>query len=411
MQPPGQLGAFRQELANLKASKSTWGAIEAWIAGFRPFLRNYFPEHVADFDKLATTPKWMVRVGALPISNEELPGDMKRAEDAQRNLLAFLDTLLQLASDRSSQTRPVTEPIPYIPFRPYKRFVAQSFGIAEYHDHIQKAALESGAEEEELQRSGGRQAVVDSIRRHQPTFDPAEGQQPYDPAWVKLKPILVRAGLKPVDETVTLTDIMAFLDATDPAQITGETNMPNTRNVFVIHGRNLPARDAMFDFLRAVGLNPLEWGQAVKMTGKGSPYIGEVLDAAFSNAQAVVVVLTGDDVARLRDDLLADNDPDYERNLTQQARPNVLFEAGMAFGRHSDRTIMVQIGQLRPFSDVAGKHAIHFRGTAEQRTELRERLKTAGCAVTDGGTDWLKAGNFDEAVRLATPAPSGKKKS
>jgi hypothetical protein len=41
------------------------------------------------------------------------------------------------------------------------------------------------------------------------------------------------------------------------------------------------------------------------MTGKGSPYIGEVLDAAFSNAQAVVVVLTGDDFARLRDDLLA----------------------------------------------------------------------------------------------------------
>jgi predicted nucleotide-binding protein len=186
------------------------------------------------------------------------------------------------------------------------------------------------------------------------------------------------------------------------AEINWETNMPNTRNVFVIHGRNRPARDAMFDFLRAAGLNPLEWGQAVKMTGKGSPYIGEVLDAAFSNAQAVVVVLTGDDLARLRDDFLETHDPDYERNLSQQARPNVLFEAGMAFGRHSDRTIMVQIGHLRPFSDVAGKHAIHFTGTAEQRTDLRERLKTAGCAVTEGGTDWLKAGNFDEAARLTT---------
>jgi predicted nucleotide-binding protein len=408
---PGQLGAFRQELAKLKSSKSTWGAIETWIAGFRPFLRNYFPEHVADFDMIATTPKWIVRVGALPISNEELPGDVKRAEDAQRKLLAFLDTLLQLTDDRSSQTGPVTEPIPYMPFRPYKRFVAQSFGIAEYHDHIQKAALESGAEEEELQRSGGREAVVASIRRHQPTFDPSEAQQPNDKAWVKLKPILVRAGLNPVDENVTLTDIMAFLDATDPAQFRGETNMQDTRNVFVIHGRNRPARDAMFEFLRAVGLNPLEWGQAVKMTGKGSPYIGEVLDAAFSNAQAVVVVLTGDDLARLRDDFLEENDPDHEKNLTQQARPNALFEAGMAFGRHSDRTIMVQIGQLRPFSDVAGKHAIHFKGAAEQRTELRERLKTAGCAVTEGGTDWLSAGNFDEATRLATPTSPRKKKA
>jgi predicted nucleotide-binding protein len=298
----------------------------------------------------------------------------------------------------------VTEPVPYMPFRPYKRFVAQSFGLAEYHGHLQKAALESGADEIELQRLGGREAVLASIRRHLPTFDPTQAQSAYDPAWVKLKPILIRAGLKPVDETTTLTDIKAFLDATEPANLIGEKNMLNSRNVFVIHGRNRPARDAMFDFLRAVGLNPLEWGQAVKMTGKGSPYIGEVLDAAFSNAQAVVVVLTGDDLARLREDFIESSDPDYEKNLTPQARPNVLFEAGMAFGRHSDRTIMVQIGHLRPFSDVAGKHAIQFIGTAEQRTELRERLKTAGCAVTEGGTDWLKTGNFDKAARLATPA-------
>jgi predicted nucleotide-binding protein len=190
----------------------------------------------------------------------------------------------------------------------------------------------------------------------------------------------------------------------------GEMNMPNTRNVFVIHGRNRAARNAMFDFLRAVGLNPLEWGQAVKKTGKGSPYIGEVLDTAFSNAQAVVVVLTGDDLARLREEFVEDNDEDYERNLTQQARPNVLFEAGMAFGRHAERTIMVQLGTLRPFSDIAGKHAIHFRDSPEQRTELRERLKTAGCAFAEGGTDWLKAGNFDEALRLATGVPPGTKR-
>ncbi|MCZ7537472.1 MAG: nucleotide-binding protein [Acidimicrobiia bacterium] len=31
----------------------------------------------------------------------------------------------------------------------------------------------------------------------------------------------------------------------------------------------------MFDFLRAIGLQPIEWTQAVALTGKGSPYIGE----------------------------------------------------------------------------------------------------------------------------------------
>ena len=60
------------------------------------------------------------------------------------------------------------------------------------------------------------------------------------------------------------------------------------------------ARDALFDFLRAVGLHPLEWSEAVGATGSASPYIGEILDAAFSVAQAVVVLLTPDDEARLR---------------------------------------------------------------------------------------------------------------
>jgi len=302
-----------------------------------------------------------------------------------------------------------SETIPHLPFRPYKRFVSQTFGFREMHSHIQQSIFNAAAEEEELRRSGGREAVVTSIRRHMPSFDPFEAQSPNDPAWMKLKPVLVRAGLNP-HEDVTLLDIMTFLDAAIPAEVKGETSMPNTRNVFVIHGRNRPARDAMFEFLRAVGLTPLEWGQAVKLTGKGSPYIGEVLDAAFSNAQAVVVVLTGDDLARLREDFIEENDADHERNLTQQARPNVLFEAGMAFGRHADRTIMIQIGSLRPFSDVAGKHGIYFKGSAKDRTELRERLITAKCAVTEGGTDWLSAGNFDEALRLSQ-VPTSKKKT
>ena len=369
--PTEQLKAFRQTLADIQPLWSNWRSIETWIAGFRPFLRRHFPEDLPDFDRMTTPPQWLCLPGisgpaGVKLSREadeqELATNNQLTEDVQRKLLAFLDTLLQLTVETAKPTEPVTETISYMPFRPYKRFVAQSFGIEEYHDHIQKDSSRIRCRGKELQRLGGREAVLVSIRRHLPTFDPSEAQSPYDPAWVKLKPILVRAGLNPVDEKVTLTDIKGFLDATEPADVLGETTMPDTRNVFVIHGRNRPARDAMFDFLRAVGLNPLEWGQAVKMTGKGSPYIGEVLDAAFSNAQAVVVVLTGDDLARLREDFIEDNDPDHERNLTQQARPNVLFEAGMAFGRHSDRTIMVQIGQLRPFSDVAGKHAIHFTG-------------------------------------------------
>ncbi|MCG3138139.1 MAG: hypothetical protein HJJLKODD_01999 [Phycisphaerae bacterium] len=170
--------------------------------------------------------------------------------------------------------------------------------------------------------------------------------------------------------------------------------VPN--QVFVVHGRDGVAKDAMFAFLRSVGVKPIEWSQAVRMTNKPTPYIGEILDAAFSNARAVVVLLTPDDIAQLRDDLVSKTDPAFEKRLTGQARPNVLFEAGMAFSSHPDKTVMVQLGNIRPFSDIAGRHVIHMSGDAENRKDLTDRLKFAGCDVDTTGTDWLSAGDFTD---------------
>ena len=106
--------------------------------------------------------------------------------------------------------------------------------------------------------------------------------------------------------------------------LTGE----RARKVFVVHGRNDQARSAMFAFLQSIGLDPIEWSEAVKMTGEGSPYIGQVLDVAFSSAQAIVVLLTPDDIAYLRSEYASDEN-DTETEPSAQARPNVLFEAGM----------------------------------------------------------------------------------
>lgn len=49
------------------------------------------------------------------------------------------------------------------------------------------------------------------------------------------------------------------------------------RVVFVVHGRNRELRDSMFSFLRALGLHPLEWTEALLATGKPAPYVGEAL--------------------------------------------------------------------------------------------------------------------------------------
>jgi predicted nucleotide-binding protein len=169
------------------------------------------------------------------------------------------------------------------------------------------------------------------------------------------------------------------------------------RKVFVVHGRNEAANDALFQFLRAIGLNPIEWSQAISLTGKPAPYIGEVLDAAFSNAQAIVVLLTGDDVAKLRDEFVRPNDPSFEKQLTVQARPNVIFEAGMALGRHDDRTVIIELGELRPFTDISGRHLIKLNDSTARRQELAQRLENAGCDVDLTGTQWHKAGTFKEA--------------
>jgi len=181
------------------------------------------------------------------------------------------------------------------------------------------------------------------------------------------------------------------------------------RKVWVVHGRNLKARDATFAFLRAIGLDPMEWGEALALTGKGTPYTGEVLDHAFAEAQAVVVLITGDDVARLGTRFAEPHDPPEETDPTPQARPNVLFEAGMAFGKYPERTVLVHLGKTRPFSDVVGRNVLYISNDIKKRQGLADRLRTAGSDVkVENRTDWHTAGDFDGANESSDlPDPDG----
>jgi predicted nucleotide-binding protein len=196
------------------------------------------------------------------------------------------------------------------------------------------------------------------------------------------------------------------LSAEDLAPPQGAARQPGkglARDVFVVHGRNTKLRDQFYDFLRAIDLHPIEWAEAMEEARKPSAHIGEIVDAAFTRAGAVLVILSPDDEARLRKEFRAMNDPSHEKELTGQARPNVLFEAGMAFATHKDRTVLVQTGHTRPFSDVAGRYVIRFDGSPEKRKELAASLKAAGCPVNDSGTDWLSAGDFSPPALGARP--------
>ena len=191
-------------------------------------------------------------------------------------------------------------------------------------------------------------------------------------------------------------------DSTD----VGDTRPPAaTKEIFVVHGRNIVARDAMFEFLKAIGLIPLEWSEAIKATGKPNPYVGEILNAAFSRAHAVVVLFTPDDEARLLEQFRTDKDTSDETTLTPQPRQNVLFEAGMAIGRYEHRTILVELGTLRPFSDVVGRHMVRLH-KPEWRQDLAGRLQQAGCPVNLDRDDWEIVGDFDSALDLSNPSSS-----
>src|SRR5207248_196172 len=128
----------------------------------------------------------------------------------------------------------------------------------------------------------------------------------------------------------------------------------------------------------------------VSAVGTGSPYVGDILDRGFEQAQAVVVLFTPDDEARLREQYRNTNEKQSEADLKPQPRPNVLFEAGMAFGKNSVRTILVEFGQLRGMSDIAGRHTIRMDNSAERRHELAQRLEDAGCPINRKRTQWLR---------------------
>lgn len=165
-------------------------------------------------------------------------------------------------------------------------------------------------------------------------------------------------------------------------------------SVFVVHGRDTKARKELSAFLRSLHVDVMEWNKAMALTGKASPYIGEVIDAAFERVQAIVVMLTPDDEAKLKDAFIGRDEEAFEKKLTGQPRQNVLLEAGMALGKYKATTILVQIGKVRPMSDISGVHVTHLTGSASSRQQLIGKLQTAGVKLDNTGDDWLTAGDF-----------------
>lgn len=168
--------------------------------------------------------------------------------------------------------------------------------------------------------------------------------------------------------------------------------------VFVISGRDGALTESMYALLDALGCKPVEFHQAVsKVRGTGNPFIGDVLDRAFEQNQALVVMFTPDDEAKLKDHFLKKGGDHGERKLSGQPRPNVIFEAGMAMSRHPEKMVMVQVGAVKSFSDISGRHIVHLNGSYDSRLDFATRLGNI-CKVDTSGTRWTRVGKFTPTV-------------
>lgn len=183
-------------------------------------------------------------------------------------------------------------------------------------------------------------------------------------------------------------------DAVDVAAAGGQQadHRAKTRTVFLVHGRWREAAESMQIFLNALGLTVVEWNQARSAaqdaTGNLNPVVGEILDAGLRLARAIVVLMTPDDLVFLHPRLIQRGEA--QEALSGQPRPNVIFEAGMAWERCRDRTVLVAYGALRGFSDLQGVFVPPLDKGAASRRRIVEDLRRAGCDLDDSGNRWLE---------------------
>lgn len=155
--------------------------------------------------------------------------------------------------------------------------------------------------------------------------------------------------------------------------------------VFVVHGRDLRPVKVLRQFLSFLGLQMMEWSEAVKLTEKTQPHTYEVVAAGMQGAAAVIIIFSPDDMARIKDEFSDVGDPD--RIPSGQPRQNVTLEAGMAYAMDPERTIFVKSALTREISDIAGFNWVKLNGEWDSRADLRNRLVTAKASVHKGEYD------------------------
>ncbi|MBX3490503.1 nucleotide-binding protein [Parvibaculum sp.] len=146
--------------------------------------------------------------------------------------------------------------------------------------------------------------------------------------------------------------------------------LPMSNKVFIVHGHDGEAREAVARFLEKLGFEAIILHE---QASRGRTVIEKV--EAHSDVGFAIILLTPDDVGRAKD----------MTELEPRARQNVLLELGYFIGKLGrDRVLALKRGVVEIPSDFAGVVWESYEGTGWKQS-LAKELEAAGHKI-----DWNK---------------------
>lgn len=173
------------------------------------------------------------------------------------------------------------------------------------------------------------------------------------------------------------------------------------RTVFVIYGQDRRAYDELSKCLASLGVSQITFDEVSAKLPQPA-FVADVVFTGIASADAVIVLLTPDELAVHYDAesarFLGQDMPNHAR---WQARPNVIFEAGVALGAQKGNTILATVGaDVSLFSDVGGMHTVRL-DAPDGKKRLRERLRSLLPDIAEPGHAWDGSSDSGDFVGCA----------
>lgn len=174
-----------------------------------------------------------------------------------------------------------------------------------------------------------------------------------------------------------------------------------SKSVFLIHGRDLECTDDVRRLLETAGLEVSTFDDVGASLKSGAPFVGEVVQVGVDGCDAVIALFTPDELAALGSSFRRDQDEPTDR-LRWQARPNVIFEAGLALGLNAKGTVLVTVGSdVSLFSDLEGRMVRRLDDGRDSKTKLLEALNQIGAELAPEAIEDAAATSCPAIARIS----------